>query len=165
MKLFYRYFSGYGAGEPKAVDAQKDLQAKILSILNGPGEGAGSAPPPQSHGNGALDHRQGPGGMSSLINLDNPNIQKALDNLIQSGPNLLKNLSNTPGAPSQPGAALMSRESQHTQPQASIGREPGYPPPRAPGMPPGARSQYPGAQPRMGAPGGIPPRRPPPPQY
>lgn len=104
--------------------------------------------------------------MSSLINLDNPNIQKALDNLIQSGPNLLKTLSNAPGPPTQQGAALMSRESQHTQPQASMGREPGYPPPRTPGMPPGARPQYPGAQPRMGAPGGMPPRRPgPPPQY
>lgn len=32
--------------------------------------------------------------MSALINFDNPNVQKALDNLIQSGPNLLKNISS-----------------------------------------------------------------------
>jgi hypothetical protein len=30
---------------------------------------------------------------ATLINFDNPTVQKALDNLIQSGPNLLRNLS------------------------------------------------------------------------
>ena len=169
------YPSSYGgAGEPKA-DTQKDLQAKILSILNGPGEGGTGGMgmmSQQPEGNGALDGRQQPGGMSSLINLDNPNVQKALDNLIQSGPNLLKTLSHSPGNPSQPGMAMMSRESQHTQPQSSIGRDPyGVPPPRA--QPAGMQQMAGGRQPfgggasavgqsRLTNPIGMPPRRPPP---
>ncbi|XP_076111814.1 uncharacterized protein LOC143080046 isoform X6 [Mytilus galloprovincialis] len=171
-----RYLCGdgtesYGAGEPKP-DTQKDLQAKILSILNGPGEGAGLGGmvglSQQPQGNGSMDGRQAPGGMSSLINLDNPNVQKALDNLIQSGPNLLKTLSHAPGNPLQPGAAITSRESQHTQPQPSMGQNQGYPPRGQPmGMQQGVRPPFggPGGQPmRMSNPGGIPPRRPPP-QY
>ena len=37
--------------------------------------------------------------VSSSLNLDNPNVKKALDNLIQTGPNLLRNM----GGNSQPG--------------------------------------------------------------
>ncbi|XP_052062253.1 uncharacterized protein LOC127702198 isoform X3 [Mytilus californianus] len=171
-----RYLCGdgtesYGAGEPKP-DTQKDLQAKILSILNGPGEGPGLGSmvglSQQPQGNGSMDGRQAPGGMSSLINLDNPNVQKALDNLIQSGPNLLKTLSHAPGNPLQPGAAITSRDSQHTQPQPSMGQNQGYPPRgQSMGMQQGVRPPFSGAggQPmRMSNPGGIPPRRPPP-QY
>ena len=36
---------------------------------------------------------QAPAPAATLINFDNPTVQKALDNLIQSGPNLLRNIS------------------------------------------------------------------------
>lgn len=172
------YPSSYaGAGEPK-VDVQKDLQAKILSILNGPGDSGVGAMSQQPQGNGALDGRPQQGGMSSLINLDNPSVQKALDNLIQSGPNLSKILSHAPGNSAAPGAAMMSRESQHTQPQASMGRDPysvgGVPTPRAQAvgmqqmggarLPYGGGASAAGQTPRMANPGGMPPRRPAP-QY
>ena len=38
-------------------------------------------------------HPTGPGQAAALINFDNPTVQKALDNLIQSGPTLLRNIS------------------------------------------------------------------------
>ncbi|XP_071091917.1 nuclear receptor coactivator 5-like [Haliotis cracherodii] len=80
---------------------QQELQTKILSILNGSGQptAGGSVGIPQTH---MSSHCQPPpvapasgsGSVNTaLINFDNPSVQKALDNLIQSGPNLLRNIS------------------------------------------------------------------------
>jgi len=165
------------------------LQAKILSILNGPGE-EGSLPPPEKRmptrgglmGNGAHQQAGGQGGMSSLINFDSPSVQKALDNLISSGPNLLKNISSPQGgATMTQQAALMSRHGgepmrrDHGSAQHSMmmrdqaygvmgsgtGGHSGIPPPG--GAPP--RPLY--SSSGMGTPGGVPrptgppnPRRP-----
>ncbi|XP_061163184.1 nuclear receptor coactivator 5-like isoform X1 [Saccostrea echinata] len=112
--------AGYGAGDLRKEDnslqqQQQELQAKILSILNGPGEsGAPQAPKPGPGlgvGNGGPIGGGGQSGMSSLINFDNPHVQKALDNLIQSGPNLLKNISSPP-ASKPAGVGIMSREGE-----------------------------------------------------
>ncbi|KAL5022218.1 hypothetical protein ScPMuIL_001373 [Solemya velum] len=96
------------ATEQRAVNTnalqQQELQAKILSFLNGSGNtGANPVQPRPGAGlsgvsrAGLPTQQQQQGGnssMSALINFDNPNVQKALDNLIQSGPNLLKNISS-----------------------------------------------------------------------
>lgn len=158
--------AGYGVGDIRKEDnslqqQQQELQAKILSILNGPGDSvAPQAPKPnQGMGNGA------PGGgaqsgMSSLINFDNPHVQKALDNLIQSGPNLLKNISSTPGI-KPVGASLMSREGEPMRRDLSGGGYGGMPsapmqPVRGQGGPGG---QQPPQRPMYGSgPGGVPPR-------
>ncbi|XP_048752410.2 nuclear receptor coactivator 5-like isoform X3 [Ostrea edulis] len=112
--------SGYNVGDVRKEDnslqqQQQELQAKILSILNGPGDsGAPQAPKPGpglGMGNGAPPGGSSQSGMSSLINFDNPHVQKALDNLIQSGPNLLKNISSTPGI-KPVGVGIMSREGE-----------------------------------------------------
>lgn len=150
----------YGTGDaPKKDESanlqqqQHDLQAKILSILNGPGEvkqapptsmsQRGMAPPaPQARmGNGAP---QGQPGMSSLINFDNPSVQKALDNLISSGPSLLQNISSPQDRAGLVQAPVMSRGQQpaysphqagyggmgvHSAPRAAA-PSPGAPPPR-----------------------------------
>lgn len=83
---------------------QQELQNKILNILNGSGSSASNANPSQG-----IQAQAGYAGLTGtasrptasmsganpLINFDNPNVQKALDNLIQSGPNLLKSLPST----------------------------------------------------------------------
>ena len=86
---------------------QQELQAKILSILNGsntattPTQGVQGVQAQSSvWGGGATavaapsrgQAQQSGAGGNPLINFDNPNVQKALDNLIQSGPNLLKGI-------------------------------------------------------------------------
>ena len=152
---------------PNLQQEQQELQAKILSILNGPGDKPAPKPPvPQARvmGNGAPG--QGQAGMSSLINFDNPSVQKALDNLIQSGPNLLKNISSPQGVQGLPqqvkreamahqvgyGAPVSAAAQQHVQHMAP-GQHPGLQAqrpmyaaaqvqPRAPQMQPGVRRPY-----------------------
>ena len=119
---------------------QQELQAKILSILNGsstattPTQGVqgvqaqssvwgGGATAVAAPRGGATSQQSGTGG-NPLINFDNPNVQKALDNLIQSGPNLLKNIpassaQTRPGYNSAPGASPASRGSLQQQSPAS----------------------------------------------
>lgn len=57
---------------------------------------------------------QGPAPAATLINFDNPTVQKALDNLIQSGPNLLRNISvsQAVGQGTWPGQATTTSVSQ-----------------------------------------------------
>ncbi|CAL1528072.1 unnamed protein product [Lymnaea stagnalis] len=91
-----------GSGNKDLLTVQQDLKNKILSIFSNAGGSVQGVPP----ANGA--NQQFPSGTpapppppppapptssASLINFDNPNVQKALDNLIQSSPNLLKNFS------------------------------------------------------------------------
>ncbi|KAK3597577.1 hypothetical protein CHS0354_018173 [Potamilus streckersoni] len=104
---------------------QQELQAKILSILNGSGTsnspaagtGGGNMPNTSQVGLSSMGHssarggapishaaQQGSGG-SSMINLDHPNVQKALDNLIQSGPNLLRSIASNTSVQSPPTVA------------------------------------------------------------
>ena len=64
-------------------------QAPTTPHVN-PAQGATSPP--------SLSLVQGVSTAATLINFDNPTVQKALDNLIQSGPNLLRNISATAGA-------------------------------------------------------------------
>ncbi|KAL3859733.1 hypothetical protein ACJMK2_009931 [Sinanodonta woodiana] len=101
---------------------QQELQAKILSILNGSGAsnspaagtGGGNMPNASPAGISSMGHasarggapishatQQGSGG-STMINLDHPNVQKALDNLIQSGPNLLRSIASNSSVQSPP---------------------------------------------------------------
>lgn len=111
-----------GVPAPPAADTtsaylqqqQQELQNKILNILNGSGStGAGAVSQPAQSvaagyrgpvsagiGRGQSSTSQAP---SPMINFDNPNVKKALDSLIQSGPNLLKSL------PSRVDAAAPSR--------------------------------------------------------
>ena len=112
--------------EKAIIEQQAELQAKILNILNGSGGGNERGSPNPAGMGGAPGHpgkrpsglaalqdsyggmQQAPQQASPSINLDNPNIQMALDNLIQSGPNLLKNIApggTPPGKsyPQQPG--------------------------------------------------------------
>ncbi|KAK3086625.1 hypothetical protein FSP39_021183 [Pinctada imbricata] len=118
--------AGYSAVEHNKNDPahlqqeQQELQAKILSILNNPekaGEPKAAGPPGRPGmpmGNGAQPQAGGQGGMSSLINFDNPSVQKALDNLIQSGPNLLKNINPQQAAGVlQQAQGEVKREAQH----------------------------------------------------
>ncbi|XP_033755605.1 nuclear receptor coactivator 5-like isoform X2 [Pecten maximus] len=153
---------------------QQELQAKILSILNGPGEtgqAAGLAKVPQrpghpgQHMGNGTPQQGGQPGMSSLINFDSPSVQKALDNLIQSGPNLLKTISTPQGPTMTQRAPLMSRP-EHTQQQGLLPRDSfssmagvmnsAHPA----GVPPQQRPQF--GQP-MGMPGVAPRQAPPPP--
>ncbi|XP_013421667.1 nuclear receptor coactivator 5-like isoform X2 [Lingula anatina] len=108
--------AGGGAGETGALRDEKSLlqqqaqlQAKILSILN-PNSGV-----PSSQGVGmAAQEPQVPQQQSAQaggvgLNLDNPSIQKALDSLIQSGPNLLKNITSISTGGSTSGQSTMSQ--------------------------------------------------------
>ncbi|ESO82865.1 hypothetical protein LOTGIDRAFT_96255, partial [Lottia gigantea] len=75
---------------------QEELKTKILSILNGGGTAPANAP--ASYGDRAVKMEQPSPVVQqrpnpSMINFDSPSVQQALDNLIQSGPNLLKNIS------------------------------------------------------------------------
>ena len=135
-----------GAGDTSAYlqQQQQDLQNKILNILNGSGSGptpvANPAPTQSAQGQGygaggsvmSTGRPQQPasaggGGSNPLINFDNPNVQKALDNLIQSGPNLLKSLPSnvpqqSPARPSQyQGAAQQQTPSARGSAQAMAG--------------------------------------------
>lgn len=100
-----------------AVTPQMELTNKILSLFGGSAGGGASVqgvPPANGTQQQQLQQQQQQQAMSkvpsgapapalqsqgqassgaSLINFDNPNVQKALDNLIQSTPNLLKNIS------------------------------------------------------------------------
>ncbi|KAK6185504.1 hypothetical protein SNE40_007722 [Patella caerulea] len=83
---------------------QEELKNKILSILNG-GNTATSPPQQPNRSNvGYGDYRRAEptqpqastrSANPALINFDNPTVQQALDNLIQTGPNLLKNINPT----------------------------------------------------------------------
>jgi radial spoke head protein 4A len=78
-----------GAGEPGGQ--QQQLQSKILNILNG----GGARDPSQTLSTQypVRGASVGPStSTSTSINFDNPSVQKALDNLISSGPNLLRNI-------------------------------------------------------------------------
>ena len=120
-----------GSNQAFLQQQQQELQAKILSILNGSSAGATPSQPVQgvqaaqssAWAGGAqavaaprglpASQPQGGGG-NPLINFDNPNVQKALDNLIQSGPNLLKSIPASqaqarPGFNSAPGVGPVSR--------------------------------------------------------
>ncbi|KAI8790690.1 nuclear receptor coactivator 5 [Biomphalaria glabrata] len=84
------------------ISAQQDIKNKILSIFTSAGgsiqgvppangsnlfpSGTPAPPPPPPPAPAAAS--------ASLINFDNPNVQKALDNLIQSSPSLLKNFTS-----------------------------------------------------------------------
>ena len=123
---------------------QQELQAKILSILNGsssattPTQGIQGVQAQSSTWAGGATAVAAPRGIppsqqpvtggNPLINFDNPNVQKALDNLIQSGPNLLKNIpassaQTRPGFNSASGTAPASRAplSQQAQSHAQQG--------------------------------------------
>ena len=99
--------------DEKAIDVQQQkLQKQILSILNG------EDGPPAVGGPGAAASMAGYGmhqgtatsnpSLSTSINFDNPSVQKALDDLIQSGPNLLRNITamQQQPTPQQPHMAL-----------------------------------------------------------
>ncbi|KAH9507718.1 hypothetical protein Btru_053529 [Bulinus truncatus] len=84
------------------LSAQQDIKNKILSIFTSAGgsitgvppangsnqfpSGTPAPPPPPPQAPAASN--------ATLINFDNPNVQKALDNLIQSSPSLLKNFTS-----------------------------------------------------------------------
>ena len=79
---------------------QHELQSKILNILNGSSSsGVPQGPPQPVQAQVSAGYRgvaptgvgRAPSGPSPLINFDNPNVKKALDNLIQN-PSLLKSL-------------------------------------------------------------------------
>lgn len=76
---------------------QQELQAKILSVLNKPTPAPPSPPSPVSQATPSVAI---PASVSG-INLDNPNIQKALENLIQTGPELLQNLNSVKAVDAQ----------------------------------------------------------------
>ncbi|CAG5126674.1 unnamed protein product, partial [Candidula unifasciata] len=103
------------AGSKDPAATHLELTNKILSLFTGSG-GVQGVPP----ANGTQQQQQGnlpkqlpsgtpapasqpqgqPASSASLINFDNPNVQKALDNLIQNSPNLLKNFGTKMSAPS-----------------------------------------------------------------
>ena len=89
--------------EQAVAQQQQELQKKILSILNG---GENGSPQRAAFGVAAPSQQHAPAASSSqaatTINFDNPNVQAALDNLISSSPNLLKNITAVSG---QPGSA------------------------------------------------------------
>ena len=165
-----------GSNQAFLQQQQQELQAKILSILNG--SGAGSTPSQPTQGvqaqssawaGGAqavaaprglpASQPQGGGG-NPLINFDNPNVQKALDNLIQSGPNLLKSIPASqaqprPGYNSVPGAGTASRgppPQQGGQPGGYGGYQQQQQAPQGVGAPRmgGYGGQQQGARPPMG---------------
>ena len=110
---------------------QQELQKKILSILSGgengamPGAAFGVAAPLQQHMPSASNSQA-----STTINFDNPNVQAALDNLISSSPNLLKNISavGQPGGGDPTGNGPMPMGGQYQSPAGY-----GVPPPPPPG--------------------------------
>ncbi|XP_014669825.1 PREDICTED: nuclear receptor coactivator 5-like [Priapulus caudatus] len=98
---------------------QQELQAKILSVLNKPaanppmsGGNKAAQPPAPSYGNYGGAQPQTPTSVAG-INLDNPNIQKAIDNLINSGPRLLQNLTSV----SSQSASTLSEQDAPTSTQ------------------------------------------------
>ncbi|XP_041375810.1 nuclear receptor coactivator 5-like isoform X2 [Gigantopelta aegis] len=100
--------SAYGDVRPnESAIQQQELQSKILSMLNQNGTGSvsvasvrpsmGTVQSPQAVAGIVQSPVQTATSQSNatLINFDNPSVQKALDNLIQSGPNLLRNISGS----------------------------------------------------------------------
>ena len=80
-------------------------------------------------------------GSNPLINFDNPNVQKALDNLIQSGPSLLKSLPSTVTQSTAP------RSSSYQPNNQQGARQPGgYPGQQAQQGSQGAQAGYGGSQ-------------------
>ncbi|XP_045192584.1 nuclear receptor coactivator 5-like isoform X2 [Mercenaria mercenaria] len=129
---------------------QQELQNKILNILNGSGSSVASSNPPQAvqagsgyAGVGGAPSRaqQSQSGSNPLINFDNPNVQKALDNLIQSGPNLLKSLPSTVTQSSTPRPSQYQPNSQQSGRQQS-----GYPGQQGQQGSQGAQAGYGGSQ-------------------
>ena len=117
----------------QVVAQQQELQKKILSILSGgengvpPGAAFGVAAPLQQHLPSASNSQA-----ATTINFDNPNVQAALDNLISSSPNLLKNISAVGQGPGDPtGNGAMSMGAQYQSPTGY-----GVPPPPGRGGPP-----------------------------
>lgn len=87
---------------------------------------------------------QSQSGSNPLINFDNPNVQKALDNLIQSGPNLLKSL---PSTVTQSTAPRLSQYQPSSQQQATPSRPSvGYPSQQTQSGGQGAQAGYGGQQ-------------------
>ena len=87
----------------------------------------------------SLQPQQSPAGSANpLINFDNPNVQKALDNLIQSGPNLLKSIpssvsqqtstvqSNYLGQQASFASTLSTQQQQRPQQQSQPRAQGGY---------------------------------------
>ena len=119
---------------------QQELQNKILNILNGKASASTAPAVPQptvqpakpvaATGYGSLPSgsatRQPSASVASpLINFDNPNVKKALDSLMQSGPNLLKSVQSTvsslgqvAGYGTQATAGVRSQPAYQQQPQA-----------------------------------------------
>ena len=127
---------------------QQELQKKILSILNG-SDGAGPppvvapssvAPSPQllyGVSAPALAGGRGIGGVplavaapppapTTAINFDNPNVQAALDTLISSGSNLLKNINAVTSTPSAVGYRAQVAAPAPTAPPLGVSKPVGY---------------------------------------
>lgn len=130
---------------------QQELQNKILNILNGSGSSSSNAAQPQTVQapvgfpglSGVAQARsQNQSGSNPLINFDNPNVQKALDNLIQSGPSLLKSL---PSTGTQSSASRPSQYQPVGQPRAPAAQATGYPGQTAQLGSQGAQAGYGGA--------------------
>ncbi|EEC17223.1 conserved hypothetical protein [Ixodes scapularis] len=89
----------YGVPQEEEKPSQQELQQRILSMIGQPAPTSPTtvvqqAPPPQQ-----VAPTVEPSA-STYINFDNPSVQRALDNLIHNGSNLLKTLStaNSTGA-------------------------------------------------------------------
>ncbi|XP_054723101.1 nuclear receptor coactivator 5-like [Uloborus diversus] len=96
---------------------EQDLQNRIMNIMNQGAPVGGDVPParaaaleppvvpppkPDPEAFGGPASKSESATTPTYINFDNPSVQKALDNLMQSGPNLLKSISlTTPAAPSK----------------------------------------------------------------
>ena len=121
-------------GEPRLKEPalqQQELQNKILSMLNQNGTGGGIATATVQSPRAVVGIGQSPvppatsqSSNPALINFDNPSVQKALDNLIQSGPNLLRTISSTSQA--QPPVVTSSVSYPSTLPGEGGGLAPAY---------------------------------------
>ncbi|XP_076448939.1 uncharacterized protein LOC143285497 isoform X2 [Babylonia areolata] len=97
-----------GAARPPPPPPPQPLPVSSSGVLRGAGvPGPSHMAPPPASGSGLVIP-------STLINFDNPTVQKALDNLIQSGPNLLKNISATAGQGSWSGQGTTLATSQQS---------------------------------------------------
>ncbi|XP_076332864.1 uncharacterized protein LOC143237470 isoform X2 [Tachypleus tridentatus] len=135
--------------EDQPGNPQDELQKRILNLINQ------GAPPPTS-----VSVISQPAELSNppstYINFDNPSVQKALDSLIQTGPNLLKSISLSTGT-SATSSIPSSSEHLYSMPPGSIAQAsqstlmslsqlpPGFnQPPPPPPPPPTSQSQHPG---------------------
>lgn len=104
---------------------QQELQAKILSVLNKPTPAPPSSTPAtpvvSAVSYSTFNHSPAPQPVTSMagINLDNPNIQKAIDNLISSGPKLLQNLTSVSQAGTTQSSLYSGQGLRHAAPNSS----------------------------------------------